>query len=335
MKVNELRAKTDNMKKDELQVLVAEMYKQIPKKVREEKQIDTLIDNPQVFKQEKKKGKQAKEKPDFASVEDEAKTFMENAWEQNYFAPNREIPKKERSKWRFTAKRLVDQITELGREPEYRMECIHLLEELYRLFTYASGHVVFSSDEPFYTMRIPQLDFLNRLITLKKEEQVPDKWISDSLQLIAGNENNHNILPSELLGMMTGMLNNAPLKEKAGQIAEDLVYKKETYIKQTKKMDWRAKYEAEEYINILVEMVFILQSELGEYDTAINFYKKRHRKLRDEVDLYILLEWIRQYQKRSKEWMREYEQAIERGIEPRSTLKAMYDYVKQGNELPE
>ncbi|WP_449354095.1 hypothetical protein ACUL41_12140 [Virgibacillus natechei] len=334
MKVNELRAKTKNMKKDELQTLIAEMYKQIPKKMREEKQIDTLIDNPQIFKQEKKKGKQAKEKPDFASVEHEAKTFMKNAWAQNYFAPNREIPKKERSKWRFTAKRLVDQITELGREPEYRMECIHLLEDLYRLFSYASGHYVFSSDEPFYTMRIPQPDFLKRLISLKKEEQAPDKWISDSLQLIVNNENDPNTFYSELLESMIGMLNNAPLKEKAVQIAEELVCEKEANMKQTKKAAWSARHAAEESINTLVEMVFMLQSELGEYDAAIDFYKKHYRKIREEVDLYILLEWIRQYQKRPKEWMREYEQAIKRGIEPRGTLMGVYEYVKQENELP-
>ncbi|MCJ7841282.1 hypothetical protein MUB24_10290 [Lederbergia sp. NSJ-179] len=336
MKVNELREVMKNRKKDELQQLVVEMYKAIPKKMREEKEIDQLISDPQAFK--KKKTKQKQQLPNFDVIERETEAFIENARAQNYVAPNRVISKKERSNWRFTAKRLVEQITAISHQPEHRKACASLLEELYKLFCYASGHYVFASDEPFYTIKIPREDFLKRVILLKKDVEDPEKWIFDSLNLVLEHGADRYTLTSSLLEVLLSTLSNAPLKEKMVQIADRMLQKKQMDLKKLTKSNKRTStigFYNEEYINNLVEMIFITQSALGEYKAAVDMFQKNYLNYNNdkEVNLYILLSLIEKHQ-RVKDWIEVYEKAIQNKIKPRKNLQEMYDYIKVENEFP-
>lgn len=331
MKIGELREKIKNVKTDDLQQIIVEMYKQIPKKMREEKEIDKLIEDPEIFKKRKSAKKSMKDL-DFSSVEKEVQFFIKNAYEQNYVAPNRTIPKKERSNWRFTAKRLVDQVTSFANHPEHRKVSISLLEELYRLFVYASGHYVFVSDEPFYTLKIPQEDFLKRIIWLKKEIEDPDKWISDSLKLVLECDLDYQTSTSSLLEVILSTLNNAPLKERMVGIAEKLIQEKRSSAKRTKGRyrDWKQ----EEMINHLVKMVFMTQSALGEYQLAVEFFEKYYIESKDEIKLFILLRLIMKYQN-IEVWKNEYERAVKRGIKPRAASQNMYDYIRRENQFPD
>ncbi|QQK78749.1 hypothetical protein HUG20_01740 [Salicibibacter cibi] len=332
MKVNEIRQKLQNRKKDELQELIVEMYKQIPKKMRETKEIDELIDNPDLFKTRKQNAKKTVQMPDFATVEDEVKNFINNAYKQNYVAPNRIVPKKERSQWRFTAKRLVDQLTTLAAQPQNAKASTAYLEELYKLLCYACGYYTFASDEPFHTIKIPQPDFFKRVISLKKQiEENPDRWIRESLLLIMENDIDFETLTGSLSEELLEILDNAPLKEKAVNIAENLVREKEADI--SKKEGKHVKYRDERYINDLVEMIVMTQSALGEYEEARTFFKKHHMARNDEVKLYILLKQVMAYQ-RVEDWVREYESAVQKGIQPRKSLQDMARYIKRGNKFP-
>ncbi|GIN57384.1 hypothetical protein [Lederbergia ruris] len=325
MKVSELREKIKARNKEELQSLIVEMYKQIPKRVRESKEIDSLIDNPDSFKQNKKRTKHSTQHIDFSEVKNEVERFLQHAYAQYYFAPNRLIPKKERSNWRFTAKRLVEQVTNLANQPEYAKDCATLLEKLYVLFCYASGHYVFASQEPFHTINIPQEDFLKRVVLLKREVEEPERWIRDSLLLIVDNDVDYSTLYESLLQTLLEVLNNAPLKERAVRICADLL----------EEMPSKGKlsYKEEEKRNHLVTMIFMLQSRLGEYQEAVTYYKK-HYVDSDEVKLDILLELIMNFQ-RTQDWIHEFDVAVEKGIKPRTSLQEMYKHIKNTNSFPE
>lgn len=334
MKVNELRTKIKNYKKDELQQLIVEMYKQIPKKMREAKEIDRLIDNPDAFKKIRKNKKQSVKNLDFNSVEQEVKTFIKNARLQNYVAPNQVISKKERSNWRFVAKRLLEQVTVFASHPEHRHTCASLLEEMYKLFTYASGHYVFASTEPFHTLKIPQEDFLKRVVLLKKAVEDPDKWISDSLKLILEHDVDHDTLTSTLLEVLLSTLNNAPLKERMIHIAKEILQEKQKALKESGQLSKQfISWNDEQYINHLTEMIFMTQSSLGEYETAIGFFKNNYIQFEEEVDSFVLLDLIMRYQ-RVEEWIIEYEIAVQRGIELRKSLQEAYEYIKRERKFP-
>ncbi|WP_143018851.1 hypothetical protein [Natribacillus halophilus] len=312
-----------------------EMYKQMPKKMREEKEIDELIDNPDLFKSRKQQAKKDVQLPDFASVEYEVKTFIDNAYKQNYVAPNQIIPKKQRSQWRFTAKRLVEQLTVLAAQPQHAKASTAYLEKMYKLLCYASGHYVFASSEPFHTIKISQMDFFERVVSCKKQvADEPDQWIRESLLLIVENDTDFETLKESLSEVLLKFLDNAPLKEKAVSIAENLVQGKEADIKNgSKNRRSITKYRDERYINDLVEMVVMTQSALGEYEEANEFFKKHYRAIREEVKLFVLLKLVMLYQ-RVEDWVREYDAAIQKGIHPRESLQIMRNYIQRENEFP-
>src|SRR5699024_2765837 len=196
--------------------------------MRENKEIDELIKNPDAFKQARKKSMQPGQKLNFASVEHEVKAFIENAYAQNYFAPNRIVPKKERSNWRFTAKRLVNQVTELSGEERYAAACASLMVELYALSSYASDHYVFASGEPFDTIKIDQPTFLKRVILMKKQVENPEQWIPEILNMITEDTTAWDITFEALAVTFVETLTNAPLKETAIKYADDMIRKRKS-----------------------------------------------------------------------------------------------------------
>ncbi len=334
MKVSELRQKLKAMKKDELQTLFVEMYKQIPQKVREAKEIDSLIDNPNYYKEKRKNSTVKNETVDFEDVKLEVERFIQDAYADHYIAPNRIISKKERSNWRFTAKRLVDNVTSLSNDPKHMKTCASLLEELYKLFCYASSHYVFASDTPFQTIKISQADFLKRVILLKKQTETPDEWIRDAVLLIIDNDVDYDTLYRSLMIVFIETLNNAPIKEKAVEICKQLVAEKKKELKQMKVSKHSSTtFSMERKINHLIEMVFMIQSLLGEYEAANTYFQKNYEEDIAEVKLYIFLKLIMGYQQ-PKNWLMEYERAVKKGIEPRNSLQDMYDEMKRTNEFP-
>lgn len=335
MKVNELRVKLKDKKKAEIEQLFVEVYKQIPKKVREGKEIDQLINNPDAFKKARKNTKQSTKNLDFTNVDKEVRLFIKNAYDQNYFTPNRMIPKKERSNWRFTAKRLVNQLMELSGQEEHVKACTSLMEELYKLFCYASGHYVFTSQEPFHTINSSQPQFFKQVVMMKKRVDEPREWIHDSLRLMLDNGTDRDT-PSEFLSeALLEALTNAPLKEEAVKIADNLLQEKEATVRKINVHHKEAEnYDKEDYINHLVETIFMIQSALGEYQAAVRYFNKHYiESITREIRLYVLLRLVMRYQ-RVEDWMSVYEKAIKRRINPRDSLKKAYEHIKRTGEFP-
>ena len=101
MKVAELKLKIKDYKAAKLRQLVVEMYKAMPKAVKEDTGIDALVENPEG----------GLRKPEAAALNIEllrmdVESFLENAYNQHYYIPNTVVPKRERPKWRFIALRL-------------------------------------------------------------------------------------------------------------------------------------------------------------------------------------------------------------------------------------
>jgi len=99
MKVGELREKLAKLKKEELIKLAAEFYKLIPKSKKEDYDLDGLINNPQ-----QKKKTNSKASVSLETLQQTINKFIADAKEQYYLMPNRVVPKKERSTWRFKVK---------------------------------------------------------------------------------------------------------------------------------------------------------------------------------------------------------------------------------------
>ena len=109
MKIAEVRKLLEGYSKQKLQLIIAEMYKTIPKAIKEDAGIDNILTNPDELKTTRKKKQPVI--PDIWPIQHEAEEFIENAYQQHYFAPNSTVHKRERPKWRFIAKQIIQRTT--------------------------------------------------------------------------------------------------------------------------------------------------------------------------------------------------------------------------------
>lgn len=72
----------------------------------------------------------------------------------------------------------------------------------------------------------------------------------------------------------------------------------------------------------------------GEYEEGIRYFKKNIRKTDKEIELYVLLELLYQYDLKDC-LIIEYEEAVKKKVEPRESLVKVYQYTKVHGELPD
>jgi len=80
----------------DLRLLISEMYKAVPKKIREDKDIDEMITDIHAYKSIGKINREQSVKRDITQLKPQIERFIDYAYKQYYFAPNKYIHKKER-----------------------------------------------------------------------------------------------------------------------------------------------------------------------------------------------------------------------------------------------
>lgn len=140
MKINELKETVLKYSEKDLQEIIFQMYKTIPKKIKEEKGFDNFIKNPELLRQPEKRILKEIKLPDIEELKFEIENFIEYAYKQYYFAPNSYVHKKDRPKWRFIVKKFYKElILSLGKEENIK-QCAELLEKLYIMLCYACDY---------------------------------------------------------------------------------------------------------------------------------------------------------------------------------------------------
>lgn len=185
MKIPELRAVVAEHDAASLRKLAVELYKLIPKKVKEERLVDELVRNPDAARemrtQRVRKGIAA---PDAGAVLFDARWFLTNASESNYFAPNRVIPKKERGQWRHVARRVYKDLVALQGLEEARVESAELLAELYGVLCRGEEVYLFPSTAPFEAMKVPKGEMLQAVLAAARSTMAPEAFVDRALDLL-------------------------------------------------------------------------------------------------------------------------------------------------------
>jgi len=181
MRIKEVRNIIKNYSEEELRILLTEMYKAIPKTVKEEKDIDQMVEDIDInsYKNSRRRVSRQKEDVNIELLEYEVETFIEYAYKQYYFAPNSFVHKKERPKWRFKVSKYIKQLDKV----ENNELVIELLEKIYEVLCYGCHYVIFSSDDPFASIRISQEDIFNRIVRRKFADGFKREVITSTLRL--------------------------------------------------------------------------------------------------------------------------------------------------------
>jgi len=211
MKISEVRNIIEKYPENKLRAIITQLYKAIPKALREENDIDGILKDPNNSIQSRLKTKQGNI-PDIELLRAEIDRFIDNAYKQNYFAPNRFVSKRDRPKWRFIVKRLYKDLLAAANENNVH-EAAQLLERLYQLLCYSCQYILFSAYDSFQSAGIEQEEFFRRVLALKYQYEDKNTFIENALLSMVKNSLNRYTLREDLMGVILEFIRTPDLKE--------------------------------------------------------------------------------------------------------------------------
>jgi len=129
---------------EDLRLLICEMYKSIPKKIREDKEVDKMVTDIHAYKRIGKVNRDQNKKRDIIELKPQINQFIDFAYKQYYFAPNNYVHKKERPKWRFHVKAFIKDLESISIEGSEGREATNLLKRLYEMLSYGCAYYIFT-----------------------------------------------------------------------------------------------------------------------------------------------------------------------------------------------
>jgi hypothetical protein len=337
MLLPELKELLIKYNEEDLRWIILQMYKSIPKRLREEKDIDELLQDASAYKKIGKIEKDKKKQIDIHSLEQKINLFLDYAYKQYYYAPNNLVHKKERPKWRFIVKAYIQDIQQISIESEEGNIATDLLIKLYNMLCYACDYYIFNTENPFQSVGIEQTSLLETIIARRFGKGISENNVKSVIDLVICSRVDRETLHSSLICILIMHLKSTDSKEIAIKQGKQLKKELQEFKKESPKKRYISEssdYEHNKKINNIVEMIFRINIELCEFDEAIQYFNKNYIEKYTEDKLYVLLRLIWEYELKDL-WLREYDNALKNGVNPRRTLTDIYKYIQDNNSFPE
>ncbi len=312
MKVNELRETIKKYSEEEKSKIIIELYKRIPKRVKEDYNIDAYIVDAN------KKVEKESENITIERLEKEVNFFIECAWDDLYVKPNKVIPKSERSKWRFKVKTFYKQLNSFLPETIEGKKATDLLKDLFSILSFGTNYLTFSSWNTFGAVQVSQSDFLKNIVERKLSNGITNENLKYCVELL-----NVKYDPQEYHRNLLWSFESCLKTVDARNMAIELLKEQEEI--------WRGKYqknsnyENEQYVNYFVECIVDIYFRLYETDKGIRYFHKQYIEKIKEIKEYILLSKLEDFELYN-EWIEEYEKHIGK-ISYRENLKEKYKQI--------
>lgn len=333
MKVNELRERIKKYARADLERLTVELYKAIPKAKKEDMAVDELVANPS-----SKKKKEINKAVSLITLREEVPQFIEHAEAQYYLAPNRIVPKGERSKWRFRVRRWYKDLQQEKLPDGNLAEQAELLTKLYNLLCQACGYQYFTAYDPFESVGVAQTEFYEAVLRLKWEVDEKPVFVRSGIALIVDNFLNRYTLEAHLIEGLLQFLTIADLRYLAIEKAEELITENGFQAPSPEAerrifmIDQNA-YRKQSKHNNLVDLIFRTHAKLYEFEQGVAYYQQQHYERQPEVKLYILVSLLFDVQQPDL-IVREIHLAEQAGVAPRENLRQLRDHITKEGQLP-
>lgn len=314
MKVSELREIIKKYNEEDKEKIIVELYKRIPKKTKEDYNIDNYIMNLNV------KVEKLDKEFTIERLEKEVNYFVECANSDLYASPNKIISKSERSKWRFKVKNFYKKLNSFLPTTEDGKKATDLLKDLFIILSFGTHYLTFSSWNTFGAIQISQSEFLMNIVQRKLANGITDDNLSYCIELL-----NVKYDPQEYHKSILISFESCLKTADARYMAIELLKKQVLLLKE--KYRQKDSYENETYANYFVECIVDIYIELCEVKNGISYFHKQYINRDKEIKEYILLEKLEEYGL-YKEWILEYEKHLER-IDYRNELKEKYKKYKK------
>lgn len=321
MVVADLKEALKKYEADELRKIIVDMYKAMPKSLKEEKNIDLLIEDHVSYGNMGKAKKQKAEVANISDLKEQIDLFIEHAYKQYYFAPNNVIHKNERPKWRFKVKAFIKDLQTIPYEGEDGEIATRLLLDLYIMLCYGTGYYIFNTDDPFSSVGIEQEELLVIILKRILSGGVSEKSVYAAIKAT---------VDIRIGSFCIYTLKDCLITPDAKAIAIEQSKKifKEYSVAVTQSRDSVVSYVRKDRLNALAKLTALLHLDLCENDEAVNYFNENYKEYDPEVSLYIFLNILERYGLADL-WVKVYEKAVSKKIKPRDSLKNEYEYIKQ------
>lgn len=330
MKIAEVRALLGKYSREQLEQIVAEMYKSIPKKVKTDKDIDGILTNPGGAARRKKAEKSL---PDIAEMQMDIDTFIEDARESRYCSPNNVVPKKERSKWRFKVKRWYKDLQSLAANREHTEKAAQLLEKLYGLLCYACDYTTFTAYDPFESIGITQSEFFRTILAVKRRFQGTKAFSEEAVALIVSKSLNRYTLKEELMRVALEFMETPDSIQLTIDACEEGLEEEKANPTPPENSWSDSDFTSKRIMNDYTEMALRCHSALKSIDRGIELFQNHYRHWDPEVKLYKLTRILAECGQ-PEVFLREYDKAKKAGVKPRKRLVDLHKTVKESGEFP-
>jgi len=332
MRIAEVRELLAKYSPEQLQVIIAEIYKSIPQAVKLDKDIDGIIKDPDCTQVSGRRKKTEKKPQDLSVMKMEIQTFAENAKAFYYTSPNSVVPKCERSKWRFKVKRWYKDLQSAAANRDNTAQAGALLEQLYDLLCYACDYIIFTTEDPFQSAGIPQAEFFRTILAVKRRVQDTKTFVQQAISLMMQNSLNHYSLREELMLVALEFIETPDAIHLAIQSCETGI--EEEVANPTAPRDgWSdSGYRSKKIINDYVRMAFLCYNALHDIDKGIELFNLQYRETNPEIRLFVLTHILAGCNQ-PEVFQREFGKARKTGVKPRKELMKIYRAVKENGEF--
>ena len=324
MKVTELKKMLDGKSDEILKKSITELYKLIPNSKKE--YADSILND--VISGNRKKVIKVDKGIDFNTLSEEVNEFIENAYNDNYFMPNRVIPKNQRSKWRFLVKRYINELCKISYDNEHYNDAVKLLVKLYDLMCYACYYHVFVSDDAFESIGVSQATFYQVIAERVLANGYTEENIASLIVYASSGGLSRESLHEDQQMLLLSLLKTKEQQKLALNIAKQI-------LDQLKGREVQEKYEIHNYtydrnVDEFCDFVLMCHLKLKEYDDGIKYYFENYEKHYEEITLYCALKIVDLFKNKNDVWLQYYEYGInEKKIEPRDSLVEKYKELKK------
>lgn len=323
MRIDELRRLLNTADRANLEKAFAECYKQLRKGQKEE--IDQILTD--ILEGKAAKKKKAEKAADFEELEHQIQVFIDNAYAQNYFAPNRNVPKSQRPRWRFMVKNFIKELDKISLESKNYQRAVKLLTDLYCLICEACNYYLFSTEDPFRSIGWAQYKFFELVVKKIFAAGYSRESISRLLVIAATGGLSRESLYIQQEMVLISSLRTSDMKYMAIEEAKKLIEGTKEKLSKLGNYDDR-RYEAEEAVNEFCGVILLLSVELAEAEKGVKYYFKNSQKADKEITLYCVLRLIGMIEENDL-WIEVYEYGKKKEIEPRDSLQAEYEERKE------
>ena len=319
MKVQELRDLLKASDREHLEKAFVECYKQLRKGQKEE--IDPVLTD--ILDGKAAEMKKAASTVSFEELKGQITEFTENAYAQNYFAPNRVVPKSQRPKWRFMVKNFIKELGKIPPESENYPEAVKLLTDLYLLLCEACNYYLFSTDDAFRSIGWEQPKLFELLVKKTFAAGYTRENISSLILYAATGGLSRESLHIEQEIALLRELKTSDVKYIAVEEAKKLIEERIKNLKGLEKYDNR-QYELEEAVNELCGVILLISIALAEPEKGIEYYFKNYRENDKEITLCCALDLI-ECTSEDDLWIKVYEYGLQKKVKPREQLRRQYE----------